>query len=177
MPRIPYKPLDDAGPEDVVGPIRRRRGGKLIELDRILLYSPPLATGWNEMLGRVRTGLALDGRLREIAMCTVAVLNAAEYEFHHHAPVLLREGGTQAQVDALRDPVRAGTDDRLFDPRELAAIRLSIEMTRDVKVRDETFAQARTALGDDRLLVELVGVIAAYNMVSRVLVAFDITPG
>ena len=32
------------------------------------------------------------------------------------------------------------------------------------------------ALGDDRLLVELVGVIAAYNMVSRFLVALRIAP-
>ena len=47
MPRLPYKPHDDAGPEEVVAPIRARRGGTLLNLDRQLLHSPPLALGWN----------------------------------------------------------------------------------------------------------------------------------
>lgn len=34
----------------------------------------------------------------------------------------------------------------------------------------------RAALPDDSQLVELVGVIAAYNLVSRFLVAFEIEP-
>ena len=39
---------------------------------------------------------------------------------------------------------------------------------------DATFAAAREALGDDQHVFELVGVIAAYNMVSRILVALDV---
>ena len=35
---------------------------------------------------------------------------------------------------------------------------------------------ARRALGSDRHLVEIVGVIAAYNMVSRFLVALGVEP-
>jgi hypothetical protein len=49
-------------------------------------------------------------------------------------------------------------------------------MTRSVEVGDDAFAAARAALGDDRQLVELVGTIAAYNMVSRVIVALGIAP-
>jgi alkylhydroperoxidase family enzyme len=49
-------------------------------------------------------------------------------------------------------------------------------MTKNVKVSDATFAAAREALGSDKLLVELAGVIAAYNMVSRFLVAFELHP-
>src|SRR5690606_15711496 len=47
MPRIPYQPEDLAEPAEVVDAIRRRRGGKLLELDRMLLHSAPLAAGWN----------------------------------------------------------------------------------------------------------------------------------
>lgn len=176
MPRIPYLPLDKADPPELVAAIRKRRGGALIELDRILLYSAPLAAGWNEMLGRVRTALSLSGRLREIAMCAVATLNRAEYEFYHHAPVLLKEGGTQAQVDALRDPTAAAGNTTAFDATERAAIQLSIEMTRNVQVTPATFDAIRRALGDEQQLVELVAVISAYNMVSRFLVAFEIVP-
>ena len=176
MPRLPYKLDDDAGPEEVVAPIRARRGGTLLNLDRQLLYSPPLAIGWNALMGAVRTGLGLPAALREIAICTVATLNRAAYEFHHHAPLLRAAGATEAQVDALRDVDRALATPELFDRAERATIRLALEMTRSVEVAEPTFAAARSALGDDRHLVELIGTIASYNMVSRVIVALGIEP-
>ena len=48
MPRIPYLPADIAEPAELVAAIRKRRGGELINLDRLLLYSPPVAAGWNQ---------------------------------------------------------------------------------------------------------------------------------
>ena len=60
--------------------------------------------------------------------------------------------------------------------RELAALRLAVEMTRSVRVGDAVFDEARAALADDSILVELVATIAAYNMVSRVIVALGIEP-
>jgi cell wall-associated NlpC family hydrolase len=41
-------------------------------------------------------------------------------------------------------------------------------------IADATFSAAQRALGDDRHLFELSGVIAAYNMVSRILVAVGV---
>lgn len=175
MPRMPYVPADLAEPADVVAAIRARRGGSLINLDRMLLHSPPFAAGWNGFLKAVRTDLALDPKLRELAMCVVAVINGAEYEFVHHAPVFLKAGGTQAQVDAMRDPERAASDTTLFDDAERAALALTIEMTRRVAVDEPTFAAVRARL-PAREAVELVGVIAAYNMVSRFLVALGVEP-
>jgi alkylhydroperoxidase family enzyme len=176
MTRIPYLPADVAEPRDVVDAVRARRGGKLLELDRMLLHSPPLAQGWNGMLGAVRRDLELPAKLRELAMCLVAVVNRAEYEFVQHAPLFVAAGGTQQQVEALRAPDQAATDRQLFDHVERAAIALTIELTRDVRVSDATFAAARKALPNDRQMVELVGVIAAYNMVSRFLVGLGIEP-
>lgn len=175
MPRIPYQSEDLAEIAELVAAIRTRRGGTLLNLDRMLLHSPPLAAGWNAHLKAVRTQLALDARLRELAICVVAVLNGADYEFHHHAPELLRAGGTAAQVDALRDPEKAMRDTALFEPEARATIALTIEMTRSVAVNDETFATAHAALGD-RATVELVAVVATYNMVSRFLVALGVAP-
>ncbi len=175
MPRIAYQPADLADPAELVAAIRARRGGRLLHLDRMLLHSPPLAAGWNGFLRALRSELALDARLRELAMCAVASLNGAEYEFHHHAPEFLRAGGTPEQLRALRDPEGALQQAGLFDPAALAALRLTCEMTRDVAVADATFAVIHAALGD-RETVELVAVIAAYNMVSRFLVALAIEP-
>ncbi len=176
MVRIPYQPQDLNEPQTIVDAIRQRRGGRLLNLDRMLLHSPSYAGGWNAFMGAVRTDLDLSPKLRELAMCGVAVLNKADYEFLHHAPLFLQAGGTQAQLEALHDLERAAQNTHLFDPQEQAAIRMTLEMTRHVQVSDETFAMVRAALPDDRQVVELVGVIAAYNMVSRFLVALGVEP-
>ncbi len=176
MPRIPYLPPDLKEPKAVVDAVRARRGGELLNLDRLLLRSPALAMGWNQMMGAVRNQLSLDPKLREMAMCVVASINHADYEFHHHAPLFLKAGATQAQTDALRDPVRALADHSLgFDAKDRAALAMSIELTRDVAISDATFAAAKALLNEQEL-VELVAVIGAYNMVSRFLVAFGVEP-
>jgi alkylhydroperoxidase family enzyme len=176
MARLPYQPHDLEEPAPLLDAIRQRRGGRLINLDRMLLHSPPYAAGWNNFMGAVRSELELSPKLRELAMCGVAVLNRAEYEYQQHAPLFLRAGGTQAQLEALRDFEEAAKNTALFDPQEQAAIRLTLEMTRNVRVNDSTFAAVRTALPNAQQVIELVGVIAAYNMVSRFLVALEIDP-
>jgi alkylhydroperoxidase family enzyme len=176
MPRIKYQPADIDKPEELVASIRARRGGTLLNLDRLLLHSPPFAKGWNEFLREVRNGLSLSPKLRELAICGVAVLNGAEYEFHHHAPEFIRAGGSATQVEALRKFEIAANETGIFDIDERAVIQLTLEMTLGVQVSDVTFASVRTTLPDDKSLVELVGVIAAYNMVSRFLVALGVQP-
>jgi alkylhydroperoxidase family enzyme len=176
MARIPYIPLDVVEPREIVEAVRARRGGTLLNLDRMLLHSPPVAMGWNRMMGAVRGELALSPKLKELAMCVVAVLNGAEYEWGHHAPLFVQAGGTEAQLAAMREPLAASLDTARFDAAERAALALTFEMTRNVRVEDATFAAVRAALPDDRQAFELVTVIAAYNMVSRVLVALGVEP-
>jgi alkylhydroperoxidase family enzyme len=99
----------------------------------------------------------------------IAILNGAAYEADQHAPIALREGLTQAQLDALPDWQRSG----LFDPRQRAVLAYADAMTRQVQVPDEVFAAVRAAF-DDRHLVELTATIAGYNMVSRFLEALKV---
>lgn len=174
MPRIPYKPLDISEPKDIVDAIRARRGGALLELDRILLYSPPVAQGWNTFIRAVRTEMSLPAKLRELGIIGVGVLNGADYEVVKHSPHYLAGGGTQAQLEALHRYEEAATDTRLFDETERAVMRLTIEMTRAGKVRDDTFAELRRRLPNPQHILEIVTAIAAYNMVSRVLIALEI---
>ena len=178
MTRLPLLTDDQVGPPDLVAAIRQRRGGALIDLDRLLLHSPVFAAGWGEFMGRVRTALAVPPLLRELAMCGVATLNRADFEMHHHAPLYLAAGATAAQLAALR---RLGDEaalaaDPVFDATQQAVLALVVEMTRDVAVQDATFARVREALGSDQQVFEIVGVIAAYNMVARILVALKLEP-
>lgn len=175
MARIPYVPADLAEPRAIVDAVRARRGGTLLNLDRMLLHSPELASGWNTFLGAVRTKLALSPKLRELAMCVVAVLNGAEYEFVQHAPEFRKAGGTQAQLDALRNPEKARDDESHFDATERAALAVAIASTRSVQVPEPDLDALVGQIGE-RGTVEFVAVVATYNMVSRFLVALDVEP-
>jgi AhpD family alkylhydroperoxidase len=175
MSRVPYVSGERSENEsELVARIRARRGGTLLNLDRMLLNSPPFAQGWNTHLGAVRRELLLDPKLRELAICAIAVLNGAHYELEQHAPELLRAGATVAQVAALARFGSEAEDTANFDATEQAVLRLTLEMTRNVQVSDTTFERVQSALSDTRHVVELVGVIATYNMVSRFLVALQV---
>ncbi len=99
MARIPYQeitpelqPLADA--------VQQQRG-KLNHLYQMLMHSPPVAQGWLNYLTAIRQAGILPGSLRELLIMRVAVLNQAPYEAEAHAPIALREGVTQQQLDAL----------------------------------------------------------------------------
>lgn len=169
MPHVPYT---DEGPADLIAAIRARRGGMLLNLDRMLLNSPVFAQGWNGFIGTVRGGLGISLKLQELAMCAVASLNQADYEFLHHGPVFLRAGGTNKQLEALRHPLNAAS---LFDEQEQTVLNLAIEMTRNVQVSMQTHDALKLHFSN-RETVELIGVVAAYNMVSRFLVATGVEP-
>ena len=176
--RIPdWTPDRKPQPQDLVQAVLARRGGEFLNLDKALLWSEPLARGWNTYLGAVRTGLVASRKLREIGICTVALLTGAHYEYHHHAPDFLAAGGTQAELDGLQAFVRE-PDAAL--PAALAGdaglvVRYAAQMTRDVKVDDALFAQMRARF-ETTELVEITAAIATYNMVARFLVALGVTP-
>lgn len=172
---IPFRPLDLAEPADLVGAIRARRGGDLLELDRMLLHSIPLARGWNAYLREIRQNLSVDAHLRELAILAVAVLNRAEYEFAQHAPEFLRAGGRPEQLQAIRRLEEAPEVKGVFSPLEHLVCELSLAMTRHIEVPHGLLVQLKNALGETAT-VELVAVVATYNMVSRFLVALQIHP-
>jgi alkylhydroperoxidase family enzyme len=174
VPNIDYCNIDAPELADLVGTIRKRRSsGKLLNLDRMLLHSPPFARGWNAMFAAIRNELQVPRHINELAICAVARLNNADYEWIQHAPEFLAANGTQAQLDALDDVTAACYDTKLFNEHERAALRLTLDMTRQVAVRHDIIHKARELFGE-RQLVELMGTIAGYNMVSRFLVVLAI---
>ena len=173
----PWTPEAKPQPDDLVKAILERRGGTLLHLDQALLWSEPLARGWNVYLKNVRTGLAASRKLRELGICTVALITGAHYEYHHHAPDFLAAGGTQEELDALNAFVAApGTQPGPGLGRDAALVaQYAASMTRDVKVPDAVFERMRERF-DTTELVEITAAIATYNMVARFLVALGVTP-
>ncbi|MDB5998948.1 MAG: hypothetical protein JWP52_647 [Rhizobacter sp.] len=167
MARIPYPDPKNPDTAPLVERIKAERG-KLVNLYGMLLHSPPVAEGWLAFLTAIRQKCKLSGRIRELVIMRIAVINAADYEFRAHAPIALAEGVSQAQIDALG----AGSLE-LFDERERAALTYCDSMTRDVHVPDAVFDAVRPHF-DERELVELTATIGAYNLVSRFLEAVQI---
>ena len=178
--RIPdWTPELHPQPADLVNAIVARRGGALLNLDKALLWSEPVARGWNVYLKNVRTGLSASRKQCELGICTVALLTGAHYEYHHHAPDFLVDGGTQDELDALQRAVQAdpcaGVADAALGVMECWVVQYAAQMTLRVKVQDAVFKALQARLSTTEL-VELTTAIATYNMVARLLVALEITP-
>ena len=145
--------------------------GRISPLYQVLLNSPPIAQGWEQMRSAVRNRSSLPASLRELVILRVAVLNRAPYEFEAHAPIALAAGVPAEAIEALRQ-VPLGTQAPL-SANERLAIELADAMTQSIEVPDALYAQVQAAFGAQAQL-DLVATVAAYNMVSRLLVALHI---
>ncbi|KAK0741277.1 AhpD-like protein [Schizothecium vesticola] len=157
--RLPYvtDPPPAATPEEeaIIDAVRARRAPRPLQpLDLTLLHSPPVTLGWNHFLSAIRTQTTLPADIRELAICRVAVVNRAWYEWMHHAPLASAAGVTPAGMDVCKDPaplvLEAGSPEGSgLTEKQWLVLCYADEMTRSVE-------------------------IACYNCVSRFLVALDI---
>jgi alkylhydroperoxidase family enzyme len=110
-------------------------------------------------------------------------LNRAWYEFEHHAPLLLKDGGlplpglkyiltaTPATKSHAPHTVDAAAG---IDEQHALVLEYTDYMTLDCEVPDEVFARLRKVF-NEREVVELTATVGAYNCVSRFLVALDVS--
>ena len=168
MARLPYADLDHPEARPLVDQIIAERGS-VLHLYQMLLQSPPVARGWLNHLTGIRQQSSLPGAIREMVIMQVAHLNRAPYEADQHAPIALKEGMTQAQLNALPD----WRTSSLFSEAEQAVLAYTDAMTLHVQVDDAVFAEVKKHFSE-RHMVELTATIATYNMVSRFLEALQI---
>lgn len=171
--RIPYvsDPPATATEEDaaIVSRVRARRAPRPLQpLDLALLHAPPVADGWNSFLGalRTRTGVAAD--VRELAICRVAVVNRAWYEWMHHAPLAVRAGVEETALEGVKKEGALAWEAKGegLDERQWAALCYADEMTRKVEVEDATFERLRGYF-TEREVVEFTAVVSAASSLVR----------
>ena len=143
--------------------------GRISDLYRVLLNSGPLASGWEAMLTAVRNKSSVPADLRELMILRVAVVNRAPYEFDAHVPHAQKAGVSDAKIAAVRETVIGS----VFSESEAMVLELADTMTRNIDV-PEALMDRLKAKFDARGVVETVATVAAYNMVSRFLVALQI---
>jgi alkylhydroperoxidase family enzyme len=155
-----------------IAKIKGARGGRLINIYRLMLHSPMLANAWFDLNQAVRYGTEIDGECRELAVIRVAVLNDVEYVQRAHGPAYaLQEGLTPEQVTAIA----TWQSSNLFTDKQRALLDYTDAMTRDVDVPDAAFAELRKHFSE-RQTVELTMLIGAYNMLTRFLKALQVDP-
>jgi len=169
MARVEYPEIDSPEAQQMVEEIRQQRNGRFPHLFHMQIYNPAIADAWLRLGTAVRFKSDLDGPTRELAICLVATLTGAEYEYRAHRRIAIELGFSEAQIDALRDWRTADW----FDEKQRAVLALTESLTRDVAVDDNVFQAARSHL-TPRQTVELVTAVAYYNMVARFLVGLEI---
>jgi 4-carboxymuconolactone decarboxylase len=173
MARVPLLEEKDH-PElaESIARIKGARGGRLINIYRLMLHSPALAGAWFDLNQAVRYGTEIDGRSRELAVIRVAILNDVEYVQRAHGPAYaLKEGLTREQVEAIAN----WQGSNLFSEPQRALLAYTDAMTREVDVPDAIFAEVRRHFSE-RQTVELTMLIGAYNMLTRFLKALKVDP-
>ena len=107
--------------------------------------------------------------MRELAILRVGQLLQADCEFAQHVPLALQAGVERGQIDRLANWASSGE----FNIEEQAVLRYTEELTRDIRVGDDTFAELRK-LFNEHCIVELTVAVGYYNMICRVLVGLQI---
>ena len=171
MARVPF--IDpEQRPE--LAPLAQRisgaRRGRVINVYRALLNSPPLAETWFEHLNAVRWKTSLPGRLREIVIIRIGHLAHVAYIVKQHVPKLaVAEGLTLIECAALED-WRAS---ECFDATERAVLAYTDAVTLEAIASDATYAAVAKHF-NATAMVELTVLIGTYNMHARVVNALQL---
>ena len=167
--RVPLvQPGTRAELADVESRIMAERG-RVSLLYQVLLNSGPIASGWERMLTAVRNQTGVPADLRELMILRVAVLNGARFEYDAHIPHAQKAGVSDEKITAVENE----TLPDVFAPLERLVLDLTDAMTRQIVVPDDLMGRVQQHF-DPKGVVELVATVAAYNMVSRLLVALNV---
>lgn len=149
-----------AGPRGaVVGPLQ------------VWLTSPVLAQRAQELGAFCRFYTTLSPKLSELAILVTGAHWRAGFEWATHAPIALEAGLRPDVVEAIRQ----GADPVGMTDEETAVHDFAVELQRSKFVTTETYDRAEQLLGRTAL-VELVGILGYYTLISMTINAFEVPP-
>jgi 4-carboxymuconolactone decarboxylase len=167
MSRIPLTAVEQQ-PE----PIREfmaRRGN--LNVFRLLANAPNVFVGWAQMVDELFDSPTFNLRMREVVILRVAHLQGSRYELAQHVGIARGAGLTEQQINAIID-----TDDldaAGFSRTERTVLDVTTELCSTHRLRDDTFATAHAAFGDEAL-TELLMLVSCYYGLALVLNAVDL---
>jgi 4-carboxymuconolactone decarboxylase len=136
---------------------------------RVWLQSAELADHAQALGAFCRFGTSLPPRLSELAILVTGAFWRAPFEWHAHAPIAVKAGIDPAAVEAIR----TGRTPQLVRDDEAVVYAFSSELTERRHVSDPTYRRAVELLGT-KAVVELVGILGYYTLISMTIVTFDV---
>jgi len=133
----------------------------------VYLHAPGFGHFAQQLGGYVRLGTSVPPRLSELAILCTARLWRAQYEWVAHAAIAAKQGvkpATIRDLQAGRKPTSAPRD-------EMAIYAFVRELYATRRVSDATYKRVHKLVGDAGM-VELVGILGYYAMVSMILNVF-----
>ena len=144
-------------------------GFRILNLYKVMAYCPEVGLNFLRLGNAILFKGIVPPNLRELAILRVGNIYQAKYEVTQHIPIALRTGLRQEQIDDLPNWESSGK----FSQQERAVMRYTDEVTKNIRVKEDTFAAVRSFLSEEGI-VELTTVIGYYGMVCRILEALQI---
>lgn len=172
MPRLAPLDLDDLTSEQkrVADAIRSGPRGGLRGPFEAWLRSPGLADPAQKLGAHCRFGSSLPSDLTELAILMTGKRWEAQFEFWAHARIARQAGLPEAAIEAIRtgaEPILDREDLRL-------AYDIITEYFRTNRLTEPTYRRAINVFGE-RGLVDLIGIVGYYGLVSMTLNIFEVS--
>lgn len=135
------------------------------------LWRPELAQRAQSLGQYCRYDSSLPPRLSELAILITARHWSSEFEWQRHKQIALNAGVSSEVVEAIR---RSAVPDFLNDD-ESAVYEFATELLVNRRVSQKTYDITLTQLGTDSL-VDLVGVLGYYGLISMTINVFEVDP-
>jgi len=168
LPDLPYERMS-AEQKRIHDEIRSSPRGAVVGPLRVWLHSPTLADRAQKLGAYLRYQSALPPRLSELAILVTGWVWQADFEWYSHEG-LAREAGIS---DAVIEAVRTGAIPDFEDEESGTVYAVARELHESRSLSAETYARAEAALGRQGL-IDLVGILGYYTLVSMTLNAFDV---
>ena len=137
----------------------------------VWMHAPAFGELAQKLGAHCRYGTALSPRLSEFAILCTARLWRAQYEWLAHAPIAEKGGVRPKTIEDLR----LGRMPRSAPKDERAIYDFVQELYKTRRVTDRTYKRMKSVVGDVAM-VELVGILGYYALISMTLNVFRMLP-
>jgi 4-carboxymuconolactone decarboxylase len=171
MSRLPELDPDAFSPEQkkVYDAILAGPRGRVVGPLKVWLSNPGLAEHAQALGAYCRFGSSLPPRLSELAIIITGAFWKANYEWFAHAPLAIKAGIDPAAVEAIR----TGAVPKFTKADEQAIYDFGHALITTRRVPAAIFERAKKELGQTGV-IDLVGIIGYYGLVSVTLNAFEL---
>ncbi len=144
-------------------------GGRVLNIFRAVAHSPQVGRNFLRLGNAILFKGTVPAPLRELAILRVGNIYQAKYEWTQHVAIARRVGVTKQQIEALP----AWENSAAFNAQERAVLQYTDELTRNIRVKEDTFAGLKSFLNEEGI-VELTIAIGYYGMVCRLLEGLEV---